>query len=110
MILRRWYSHRAAFASTTRRSQGWPPSTFEVDEAPVEGLSEYYQKISGLSESTLWLNADETFLADIVREYDSMKEYSLNEAEHSTYAIENLLKREIGMLECRRTGAGWPRG
>ena len=68
---------------------------FGVDEAPVEGLSEYYRNISGLSESTLWLNADESFLIDIVREYDSMKEYSLNEAEHATYAIENLLKREI---------------
>jgi hypothetical protein len=68
---------------------------FGVDEAPVEGLSEYYRNISGLSESTLWLNADESFLIDVVREYDNMKEYSLNEAEHATYAIENLLKGEI---------------
>ena len=68
---------------------------FGVDEAPAEGLSEYYRNISGLLESTLWLDADESFLEDIVREYDSMKEYSLNEAEHATYAIENLLKREI---------------
>jgi hypothetical protein len=68
---------------------------FGVDEAPAGGLPEYYQNLSGLSKTTLWLNADESFLTDIVREYESMKEYSLNEAEHATYAIENLLKREI---------------
>jgi hypothetical protein len=43
---------------------------FGVDEAPAEGLSEYYRNISGLSENTLWLNTDESFLIDVVRECD----------------------------------------
>jgi hypothetical protein len=68
---------------------------FGVDEAPANGLPEYYRNLSGLSETTLWLDADESFITDIVREYESMREYSLNEAEHATYAIENLLKREV---------------
>jgi hypothetical protein len=68
---------------------------FGVDKAPAEDLPEYYRNLSGLSETTLWLDTDESFLIDVVREYESMKEYSLNEAEHATYAIETLLKREI---------------
>jgi hypothetical protein len=68
---------------------------FGVDEAPAEGLPEYYRNLSKLSETTLWLDTGESFLADIVREYRNMREYSLNEAEHATYAIETLLKREI---------------
>jgi hypothetical protein len=68
---------------------------FGVDKAPARDLPEYYRNLTGLSETTLWLDADESFLTDIVREYESMREYSLNEAEHASYAIETLLKREI---------------
>jgi hypothetical protein len=68
---------------------------FGVDDAPAEGLSEYYRNLSGLSETTLWLDANESFLKDIVREYDSMREGGLNEAEHATYTIESLLKRGV---------------
>jgi hypothetical protein len=68
---------------------------FGVDKAPAENLPEYYQNLLGLSKTTLWLDTNESFLIDIVREYQSMKEYNLNEAEYAMYASENLLKREI---------------
>jgi hypothetical protein len=68
---------------------------FEVAEPPAQDLPQYYQGLPGLSESTLWLDANELFLADIVREYDSMIQHGLNEAEYATYAIESLLKREV---------------
>src|SRR5947209_18591615 len=72
-----------------------PAFHFEVDKVPAEGLPEYYRNLSRLSETTFWLDADKLFLGDIVREYESMRCYSLNETEHATYAVENLLKSEI---------------
>lgn len=68
---------------------------FGTDEAPAEGLFDRYRNLSGLSETTLWLDGNESFLADVVREYDSMREYELNEAEYAMFAMENLLKREV---------------
>lgn len=68
---------------------------FGTDETPAEGLFDYYRNLPGLSETTLWLDGNESFLADVVREYDSMSEYGVNEAEYAVFAMEKLLKREI---------------
>ncbi len=68
---------------------------FGTDETRAEGLFDWYRNLSGLSETTLWLDGTESFLADVVREYDSMREYGVNEAEYAMFAMEHLLKREV---------------
>lgn len=68
---------------------------FGTGEAPSEEPYRILPQPPGLSETTLWLDGNESFLTNIVRGYDSLKEDEVNEAEYAMFAMENLLKSEV---------------
>ncbi|KAF2145845.1 uncharacterized protein K452DRAFT_220771 [Aplosporella prunicola CBS 121167] len=72
-----------------------PFQHFATDPAPTTGVISHYKSKNGLQDTSLWLEGDDQFTEDILREYKSMKEFKLCESEYSLYAFENLLKREM---------------
>ncbi|KAH7012403.1 hypothetical protein B0J12DRAFT_445206 [Macrophomina phaseolina] len=76
---------------------------FDSSPPPQGARAAYYQNLPGLSGATLWLESDDKFVEAVVREYASMGEYKLCEAEYASYAVESLLKREIRNPQLRET-------
>ncbi|KAH7009060.1 hypothetical protein B0J12DRAFT_587363 [Macrophomina phaseolina] len=76
---------------------------FDTSPPPQGVRAAYYQNLPGLSGATLWLESDDKFVEAVVREYASMGEYKLCEAEYASYAVESLLKREIRNPQLRET-------
>ena len=53
-----------------------------------------YRELPGLEKSSLWLNTQSAFLKEVNKEYLFMNYHNLCEAEYSSFAKENFLKRE----------------
>lgn len=66
---------------------------FGTDEQKDKRIP-YYRGLEGAQDTSVWLEADDEFVEEIVREYVCMKLGSLCEAEYATYAKETLLKRD----------------
>ena len=53
-----------------------------------------YKGLEGLGRTTLWLDAEPTFLEEVTKGYFFMNYHNFCEAEYASFAKENLLKRE----------------
>lgn len=66
---------------------------FKVPD-PTGNRHEYYTSKKGATDSKVWLENDEAFIAEVVEEYLCMLQSAFCEAEYASYATENLFKRD----------------